>query len=210
MQTRKTQTSRPYQAILERPGRAPTGMPKLESMPNPKKRKRAKKQTSKGAARAQALTPATRPTGPTTEQRRKNAAEQNRDQEGKFAENGWGRWWNGLFDPTPRPPTRLKKPAPTAARSFTETRAVTPPGAKRRPAKKRKKPVPERSFFGKLAALYNGDYAKWKMQQHRQLARYAAQAQGFDPPRRRRRRRRKPAVARPAPRKPGLLRRLFQ
>jgi hypothetical protein len=211
MQTRKTQTSRPYQAILERPGRAPTGMPKLESMPNPKKRKRAKKQAPKGAAPTQARGMMNRPVGPSTEQRRKNAAEQSRDEAGKFAENAWGRFWNGLFDPTPKPPTRLKKPAQPAARSFTEMRAVTPPGAKRRPAKKRKKPVPERSFFGKLAALYNGDYARWKMQQHRKLARYAAIAQGFDPtPRRRRRRRLKPAAARPVSRKPGLLRRLFQ
>jgi hypothetical protein len=210
MQTRKTQTRKPYQAILERPGRAPTGMPKLESMPNPKKKwKRTKKQAPKGAESVQART-TSRPAGPTTEQRRKNAAKQNRDEAGKFAENAWGSFWNGLFDPTPKPLTKLKKPRATQARSFSETRTIPPPGRTTHwPAKKRKKPVPERSFFGKIAALYNGDYARWKMQQHRQLARYAAQAQGFDPPRRRRHRRRKAAAARPAPRRPGLFQRLF-
>ena len=137
--------------------------------------------------------------GPSTSTLRANTQQQPRDNEGKFAEKGG--WFKGAWlDPTPKAPTKLKKrPAPLAQRSFSETRRIGPFRKKRR-----KKPVPQRSFLGKIGAVLNGDYAKWKQRQNQKNAHIALPAQGIKPSRRWRRR--KPAHP---TRRQGLFNRLF-
>ncbi len=169
--------------------------------PNPKpQRKLKRKKRTTARPTTPAATSRQRPAVPNAARQKaaQAARDQPRDQEGRFAQQ-WGTWWNGLFDPTPRPPTRLKRQRPRMeARSFSEDRSL-PAAAPRRRGKKRKKPIPQRSIFGKVAALFNGDYGKWKKQQNRKNARMALRAQDLKPPRsRRRRRKRKPT---PPPRR---------
>ncbi|MFL5587651.1 MAG: hypothetical protein ACJ8DI_08350 [Ktedonobacteraceae bacterium] len=109
------------------------------------------------------------------------AQEQPRDQRGRFAEKG--RWFSWLIDPTPRPPTHLKPLKPTR-----QKRPLTAPPRARTSKRRRKKPVPERGFFGRVFALFNGDYARWKRANLRQQARLRMQIDGYAPPPKRRRR----------------------
>jgi hypothetical protein len=135
------------------------------------------------------------------------AYSQPRDDEGRFAEKGgWFKnRWNAWLDPTPRPPTRLNKKRPARAvdqRSFSEVRTAAP---MRKKAKRRKKPVPQRGFVGRVVALFNGDYSRWRMANLRQQARLRMQAEGYYAPKKRARRR-KPRPAQPPPRRRGLSR----
>lgn len=186
--------------IYDRPGRAPTGMPRLKNMPNPHKKKKRKKKAAPARATTTQATTRTR-YGPSQEQRSQQAAEQARDQEGKFAENPWNKFWSGQWwNQEPHGPTRLKKRPTLEARSFGEERETAAPGRRpaRRPQKKRKKPYPERGFIGRVAGLFNGDYSRWKLQQNRLNAKYRAMADGtYEPPKRRRRRRRRTSTAAP-------------
>ena len=112
------------------------------------------------------------------------AQEQPRDQQGRFAEKG--RWFSRFFDPTPKPPTRLK-PLKQARQKHPLT---APPGARAK-KNRRKKPVPERGFFGRVFALFNGDYARWKRTDLRQQARLRMQIEGYAPLAKRRRRKKR-------------------
>ena len=148
--------------------------------------------------------------GPSKAALRAQSRSQPRDEEGRFAEKGgWFKQrWNAWLEPTPRPPTRLKRPVRTEARSFREIRTAAPP---RKKTKKRKKSVPERSMLGRVIAFFNGDYAKWRMSDLRQRARLRAQIDGYGLPKKRKRRRRKTrssAHVRP-PRRGGFLRRIL-
>lgn len=130
--------------------------------------------------------------------------EQPRDQQGRFAEKG--KWFSRLFDPTPRPPTRLKP-----LRQAMQKHPITVPPRARARKNRRKKPVPERGFFGKVFALFNGDYAKWRMKNLREQARLRAQIDGYYVPKKRVRQRRKLHSTKPArpPRKRGIVRRIL-
>jgi len=133
------------------------------------------------------------------------AQEQPRDSVGRFAEKG--NMFTRFFDPTPRAPTRLK---PLKHRQADQQRhPVSSPPRARVSKQKRKKPVPERNFFGKVFALFNGDYTRWRMRNLREQARLRAQIDGYSVPKKRIRRRRKPRAATPPPRKRGIVRRLL-
>jgi len=112
------------------------------------------------------------------------AQEQPRDQQARIAEKD--RWFSRLFDPTPRPPTHLKPLKPTR-----QKRPLTTPPRARTSKRRRKKPVPERGFFGRVFALFNGDYARWKRADLRQQARLRMQIEGYAPPPKRRRRKKR-------------------
>lgn len=134
------------------------------------------------------------------------AQEQPRDTIGRFAEKG--NPFTRFFDPTPRGPTRLKplkhRPADQQKRP-----ATTAPRA-RTSKRKHKKPVPERSFFGKIVAFCNGDYSRWRMRNLREQARLRAQIDGYYVPKKRIRRRKRRATQPTQPtRKRGLVRRIL-
>ena len=96
--------------------RPPADLPEMEplrpKLPEPKTRKpqaRPKQKTSTKratTARATSGQPRIR-RGPSLRAKRIQAQSQPRDQQGRFAEKG--NWLTRLLDPTPRPPTRLKK-----------------------------------------------------------------------------------------------------
>lgn len=137
-----------------------------------------------------------------------SAQEQPRDSIGRFAEKG--SFLTRLFDPTPHAPTRLKQlPSRQAGE---QKHPITAPPRARISKRRRKKPVPERGVLGRIIALFNGDYAKWRRNDLRQRAKWRMQAEGHyvPPPKKRTRRRRKnrPAPAQPL-RKRGIVRRLL-
>ncbi len=139
------------------------------------------------------------------------AQEQPRDSVGRFAEKG--NFLTRFFDPTPQAPTHLKHlPAKQASQ---QRHPNTAPPRARISKRKHKKPVPERSFMGKIVALFNGDYTRWRMRNLREQARLRAQIDGYHtPPKKRMRRRRKSTAARYAPtrlarKKRGLMRRIL-
>jgi hypothetical protein len=134
--------------------------------------------------------------------------EQPRDSIGRFAEKK-GSFLTRFFDPTPHAPTHLKQLPPRQAGQ--QRHPITAPPRARASQKRRKKPVPERGVMGRILALFNGDYARWRRNDLRQRARWRMQAEGhYVPPRKRTRRRRK-AQTTPAlpPRKRGIVRRLL-
>jgi hypothetical protein len=135
------------------------------------------------------------------------AQEQPRDSIGRFAEKGG--LLTRFFNPTPHAPTRLKQLPPRQAGQ--QRHPISAPPRARASKKRRKKPVPERGVMGRILALFNGDYARWRRNDLRQRARWRMQAEGhYVPPRKRTRRRRKAQTA-PAqpPRKRGTIRRLL-
>ena len=136
------------------------------------------------------------------------AREQPRDSIGRFAEKRGS--FTHFFDPTPRGPTSLKR-LPAKQAIYQRQPSISP--LRRASKRRRKKPVPERSILGKTVALFNGDYAKWRIRNLREQAKLRAQIDGHYPSSRKRaRRRRKPAAASPASptrKKRGLVRRIL-
>jgi hypothetical protein len=134
------------------------------------------------------------------------AQEQPRDSIGRFAEKG--NLFTRFFDPTPRAPTHLKPLKHRPADQ--QKRPTTAPPRARTSKRKHKKPVPERSFFGKIVALCNGDYTRWRMRNLREQARLRAQIDGYSVPKKRIRRRKRRATPPTQPaRKRGILRRFL-
>ena len=89
--------------------------------------------------------------GASVSAKRIQAESQPRDQQGRFAKKG--NWLTRLFDP-PKPLAKLRK---------MNKRQASPKAApKRRAKKKHKKPVPERGLLGRIGAVLNGDYARWR------------------------------------------------
>ena len=184
-----------------------TGLPPLETLaPNPRlaQQPAAQRMPRKRPARPgpQARRAAKRETHAKLVQA---TQEQPRDSIGQFAEKG--KWLTRFFDSTPRPPTRLKP----LKRAGEKKHPVTAPPRARVTKRKRKKPVPERSMFGRIVALFNGDYARWRRADLRQRARWRMQAEGhYAPPKKRTRRRGKPnATPAQPPRRRGIVRRIL-
>lgn len=131
------------------------------------------------------------------------AQEQPRDSIGRFTEKG--NLFTRLFDPTPRTPTRLKPLKHKQADQ--QKHPITAPPRARASKRKHKKPVPERSFFGKIVALFNGDHSRWRMRNLREQARLRAQIDGYYVPKKRiRRRKRQPTKPTQPTRKRGIVR----
>lgn len=199
----------PMEPLQPNPRYRPALPPMEPLQPNPNHRSQA---TPRAASRQPTSRKGPGHQGPSRAALQAQARSQPRDDEGRFAEKGgWFKnRWNAWLDPTPRPPTRLKKRPAWAAeqRSFSEIRTTAPA---RRKAKKRKKPVPERGFIGRAVSLFNGDYTRWRMANLRQQARLRAQAEGYYVPPKKRVRRRKPRPTMPAQRsrKRGIVRRLL-
>ena len=175
----------PMEPLQPKPAAPPTSR-KRQARPGPQARRAVKRETHAKLVQA--------------------AQEQPRDSIGRFAEKG--NVFTRFFDPTPRAPTRLKPLKHRPADQ--QKRPITASPRARTSKRKQKKPVPDRTFFGKVVALFNGDYTRWRMRNLREQARLRAQIDGYYVPKKRIRRRKRRATqpAQPA-RKRGILRRIL-